>query len=206
MQQPVPSLHQPSHEVSPSCVTGLSQPDYPPGILNLDEYLVTDWESRFEEHRQVLEEEVRVRDRRVERSNMMSAGWELAKLCRAYIRENSSSWRGEEEERRKKRDKERKRLEKKQRAEEQKLGFKKKTIQKKISDTLRELPALKGREILEDNLKQRRFQMREMKENLWKWRGRKPGKMEETKQPTQTDLEEKLRIVEEMLIMSRKEK
>ena len=59
---------------------------------------------------------------------------------------------------------------------------------------------------MEDDHKQRRFQMREMKENLWKWRGRKPGKMEETKQPAQTDLEEKLRIVEEMLAMSRKEK
>ena len=59
---------------------------------------------------------------------------------------------------------------------------------------------------MEDDLKQRRFQMREMKENLCKWGGRKPGKMEETKQPAQTDLEEKLRIVEEMLAMSRKEK
>ena len=43
--------------------------------------------------------------------------------------------------------------------------------------------------------------MREMKENLWKWR--KPEKMEETKQPAKTDLEEKLRIAEEMLAMSR---
>ena len=79
-------------------------------------------------------------------------------------------------------------------------------MQKKISDTLRELPAVKGRAILEDDLRQKRFQMREMKENLWKWRGRKSGKIEETMEPAQTDLEEKLRIAEEMLAMSRKEK
>ena len=64
-----------------------------------------DWESKFEEHKRILEEEDRVREMRIEKSDRMRRSWKLAKMCRDFIRENSNNWRGEEEERRKKREK-----------------------------------------------------------------------------------------------------
>ena len=82
-----------------------------------------DWESKFEEHRRILEEEDREREKRIEKSDRMGRSWKLAKLCRDFIRKNSNNWRGEEEERRKKREKEREKVNQKQRAEEQKLAF-----------------------------------------------------------------------------------
>ena len=110
------------------------------GKLNQNKDLIIDWESRFKEHKEILEEEARVRESRLVKSDIMRASWDLARLCREYIRENSKSWRGEEEERRKKREKEKERLENKQRVEEQKQTFKQKLTQKKIMDTMQKLP------------------------------------------------------------------
>ena len=54
--------------------------------LNMDEDLLIDWESKFEEHMKILEEEKKKkRDERLEMSVKMRAGWELTRLCRDYI-------------------------------------------------------------------------------------------------------------------------
>ena len=82
-----------------------------------------DWESKFAEHQKILEDEKRERDERLELSGKMRAGWELARMCREYIQENSNSWRGEEEERRKKREKERERDTERQKAVEQRRSI-----------------------------------------------------------------------------------
>ena len=80
--------------------------------------------------------------------------------------------------------------------------------QRKITDTIQEIPHRERKSIEEDDLRQRRFQMREMKENLWKWRGRKPEKKkaEETAESELKKLEEKLRKLEELLMLTRREK
>jgi hypothetical protein len=183
------------------------RPEYPSGRLNLEEDMVIDWESKFEEHKRILEEEARTREERIEKSDRMRAGWELAKMCREYIRENSNSWRGEAEATRKQREKERHKMAQKLRAEEQKMAFKQKMTQKKITDTLQEIPHREREPFVEDDLRQRRFQMREMKENLWKWRGNKSEKKtEETAESEQKQLEEKLRQLEDLLKLTRREK
>ena len=74
-----------------------------------------------------MEEERRNREERMKRSEKIKAGWDLAKLCKEYIQENSNSWRGEEEERRKKKkEKEWEREAKKQKALDTKMVTKNK--------------------------------------------------------------------------------
>ena len=62
--------------------------------------------------------------------------------------------------------------------------------------------------VLEEDVRQRRFQMREMKENLWKWRGKKTSKRfeNETEESKQRKLEEKLKDLKNLLEQSRRDK
>ena len=63
--------------------------------LGLDEDLVYDWAKIFEAHSKIVEEERRVRAERLDRADKLNASWELARLCKEYIRQNSNSWRAE---------------------------------------------------------------------------------------------------------------
>ena len=138
-----------------------------------------------------MEEERREREERIEKSEKMKAGWNLAKLCSEYIKENSNSWRGEEQERKKKKQKEREREAQKDKALEMQKATKSRLTQKKITDILRKVPYMEQSKVLEDDQKQRRFQMKEMKENLWKWRGGKQQRRaeEETEEQKLNSLE-----------------
>ena len=58
--------------------------------------------------------------------------------------------------------------------------------------------------VLEEDVRQRRFQMREMKENLWKWRGKKTSKRFENE--TEKSKQRKLKDLKNLLEQSRRDK
>ena len=83
-----------------------------------------------------------------------------------------------------------------------KMNFKVKMNQKKLTDMIEELPHQEKIKCKEEDERQKRFELREMKANIWKWRGRKEkGKKEEkkTRQETLEDLEDNIKKIEELL-------
>ena len=159
------------------------------GKINLPEDK-TDWEKKLGEHRKTLELEEEERRKRIQTRQKLENSWELAKLCRSFIRENSKNWKGDLEENRKKREKETEREERKMRAEKKRGETLKKLTQKKITDTLRKLPAKERENIRQEEDKLRRLEIKEMKE-----KGRKKEERKQEKGNLKRRIGEKIRNI-----------
>ena len=120
------------------------------------------------------QEEDRNRSMRIERRQQLEKSWELAKLCREYKRENGRKWEGEMQDRRKRREKDLAKEERKNLAREKKENTLKKLVQKKIETSKENLNEADKKKMLELEEKKRRLELKETKENLWKWREKKP--------------------------------
>ena len=69
-----------------------------------------DWEGKMAAYEKELKEEEAIRKRKKEKAEKREKGWELMKLCKKYIEENSKEWKDEEESRNIKRDAEEKKI------------------------------------------------------------------------------------------------
>ena len=170
--------------------------------LRLPSDKIIDWPSIFEEHKSRLEEEEKERKRRIKKKEDQEKSWELAKLCREYIRDNSKKWTGEIEDKRKKREKEIAKKERKSLAREKKENTMKNLVQKKIIASTSNLSKEDKKKIFEIEDRKRRLELKEMKENLWRWREKKPGKKKESakeEKKTRKELEDRLRLIEEKI-------
>ena len=132
-----------------------------------------DWQARRQEILKRLEEEEEERSRRLEKAQRLNRSWELMRLCKEYIRENSNKWVDREDEE----EKARKREEQRQKALNKKEEFKKKHENKmkmqKITDLLTKIPMEEARKIEMDIKRKERNELKEIKENVWKkWRGK----------------------------------
>jgi hypothetical protein len=166
--------------------------------LNLPREKIVDWESIFERHKQELEREEKQRRERIETARKLETGWELARVCRSYIQTYSKNWKSENEEREKWRKKKGEKQERKRKANEKTETFQTKQLQKKITETLKQLPAREREKALFEEERKRKFELKEMKENLWK-KWRKEGKeMKETESEKQK-LERNLKKLEKIL-------
>jgi hypothetical protein len=177
-----------------------------PMTINLPKEKIIDWEVIFEEHKRDLEKEERVRRERLTKADKMTKSWELAALCKTYIRENSNIWKGEMEEKRKLKEK----LEAKEKriedSERKKNDCRMNLTQKKITETLMKLPLQKRNTFLEKSEENRRKELQEVKENLWKqWRNKKPDKKKKEEKRILETLEEKLKKLEILLELAKKE-
>ena len=108
----------------------------------------------------------------------------------------------------KKKQKESEREAQKDNALEMKRATKNRLTQPKITDILRKVPYMEKSKVLEDEQRKRRFQLKEMNENLWKWRGEKQQKRaeEETEEQKLSSIEDKLKELEDILEQTRREK
>ena len=85
---------------------------------------------------------------------------------------------------------------------------KKNLTQRKITETLEKIPYMEKSKVLEDEQRQRRFQLNETKEKLWKWRGKKQNRRveDETEEQKLSRLQDKLKELEDLLEQTRREK
>ena len=180
-------------------------PQEVPTTLNLPDEKITDWPKIFADHLQRLREEENVKKMRLEKKNLLEKSWELAKLCREFIRENSKKWAGELEERRKKREKEIAKEERKQIASEKKEKTLTRLVQKKIQTCMQNLSESDRNKIKMQEDKRRKVELKEMKENLWKRREVMKKKDHRREDLTRQALEEKLRTLEEKILERKRE-
>ena len=64
-----------------------------------DDFECIDWEKGIKEQWEKIDKEVRETDNRVEKAAMKKASWDLFRVCRSYIQENSKSWKENKKER-----------------------------------------------------------------------------------------------------------
>jgi hypothetical protein len=197
-------LEKPRQEEKPS-KENLGQEE--PGKLNLPPELIFDWEKILKKRREEIEEEEKIRRDRITRAEKVHKSWELARICKEYIVNNSKSWKSEKIEREKMRKRQEEREEQKIKAAEKRETFQTGLIQKKILETLKRLPAREREETLRKNERERIFELREIKSNIWKkWRGNEKSRQE--KMPPEDEkkkLEENLNKLEETLARVKQE-
>ena len=103
----------------------------------------------------------------------MEKSWQLMRECRDYIKENSSTWRKEEMERRKIREKEERLGRAKAKQEAVRNAGEKRLKEKKIDEFMRKLPRVEKKMIEAEDRRKDAVIMKEFEENLWrKWRGK----------------------------------
>ena len=130
-----------------------------------------DWESNLKEYKRKLEEEDRLRKMKKEKADKLSKGWELMRACRDYIEENSKTWNNEEELRRQKKDEEEKKMERLRQAAIKKGRAKENEVQRKITETWKKIPQNEKEIFVESENREKRREMRNIRENMWKkWR------------------------------------
>ena len=86
--------------------------------------------------------------------------WELVRLCRQYIQENSKVWKDEEEMRRVEKDKEEKRLERLRELARKKRKIREAIVHRKITDTLHSLPKEEREKVEKEEKDGKRKEMR----------------------------------------------
>ena len=160
------------------------------------------WDARLKEREEEIRREEDVRQERIKKSKRLEQSWELLRLCREIMAEEGHNWKISKERREKEREQKRTRDERLERANKQKEETLKKLEtrerQSKITETLGKLPENR-RILVERELdKERRVNLKEAREEVWKkWRQSK-GKVRMNPKVGRdnNDLEEKLKKVE----------
>ena len=161
-----------------------------------------EWDAKIKKREEEIELEEKTRQERMSKQRRLERSWDLLKLCREMMREEGYNWKISRERREEERRKQEEKAERLQRAAKQKEKFDErmevKKKQQKITETLGKLP-INRRILLERDLeKERRLDLKEAKEEIWKrWRltkGRR--KTNPHKNIDRSSLENKLEKVE----------
>ena len=139
------------------------------------------------------------------KAEMLIWSWELAQLCKEFLKKYEGEWDEGKERALARRDN----LEKEKRLEiviEKKSEIEKKKMQTKIIFQERNL-SVKGRDLWKNvektEKRKERLELAEMKENLWKWRGggreKTKKSLERKKEIAQEELENKLEKLTKIL-------
>ena len=134
----------------------------------------------------------------------MEKSWELLRICRTFIKENSKTWQDDDTNREKERQKEEKKRERLNKVAEKKETLKQNLLQRKITDSLKKLPPKEREKYGRDEERKRKIELKEVKENIWKkWRN-PAGKEQHAKQQLEKNenienLESKLSRIDEII-------
>ena len=170
------------------------------------EIINIDWEKRIQDQEEKAREQEIVRKERLELAERLEKGWELIRLSVSFIKENSPAWEKTKERKIEERKLEIEKSERLEIAELKKRKAQEKDIKDKIMEKMKILPQEKVKEMESNEERERRLDLKEAKENLWrKWR--KGNRLKEPR-PTSSkeQLELKLKKIETMLIAINKEK
>ena len=137
-------------------------------------------------------EEELERIRRIEKARRLSKSWELMRLCKEYIQENSSRWMGREDEEEKERKREERRLKAGGKKEESRRKQEEKKKVQKITDLLAKIPVVEAQRIEIEVKRRERNELKEIKENIWKkWRGKSEVLKRKEKIPREIEILDK---------------
>ena len=129
---------------------------------------LVDWEEIFKNH---IAETRRLENERIEkkeRSEKKEKIWELLRECTRFLKENEKTWKIEEHDRKSERQQKEDKNKRLQIAKSKTSNFQTRTIQQKITQTLKLLPEHERRKVLAEEEKRRKFELREAKINMWK--------------------------------------
>ena len=158
---------------------------------------------KFKEHRAKIEKMEKEKEDRINLAERKTQSWELLRLCRKEIKENSSIWK----ERKLEREEERNKLERLQKAKMKKKVFREKQLENKLMKSWLQLPEKEKIKYREKEEKERRLEFQETKQNLYRWRQRE-GTMKTNKgkkKNRETTTEEKIENIQEILERIREE-
>ena len=179
------------------------------GPLETVEILEFDYVKHVKEHEEKEKKEEEKRKTRIEIAARMEKSWELMRCLKEIIKENSPNWETSKEKREKERIEAEKKAERKEKAREKKEKTMNNFVQKKITDALYKLPEKERNELKDEEIKVKRLELKEAKENVWKkWRNKKEKNDKQIeKNKTKTEiLELKLDKIEKALEKIREEK
>ena len=128
----------------------------------------TDWEEQIEEHKNQIVQEEQTAQNLVEKENNSESSWELMKLCREYLEENSSEWA----KRREQRQNEKNRLERLEKAGILSRKAKMRELENNIEKGFEKLPRNEQEKIKQKEKRKKLLELKEAKEDLWKLKGR----------------------------------
>ena len=167
--------------------------------LDMEKYEVWDWEEAMKNHRRKLEEERAKREERLEEHEKKRKHWELAKVCKSYLEENNKNWAT----RRRDRELERQKIERLEVTKRRKTDIKEKMLERKVTEEKEMLPRREKEMIEIEERKVRRLEIQEVKDTLWKLKGREKKYEKKSEYVQQLEniqnLEEKLEKIQEVL-------
>ena len=139
---------------------------------NTTEYEVIDWDEKIRIHRKEIEREESEDEERRERAAKKEKSWELLRLCKKYILENGRTWKINKEDRQDELKKNIRLI----KVAEKKEEMRKNLIQKKLTECWLQLPEKEKHKFRGEEERRKRLELKEVKENLWKWRTRQDKK------------------------------
>ena len=161
-------------------------------------------------YRRKLEREEKEKNLRMEKAKNLEKGWELLRLCRDFVREHTDEWsEGQEINKMNKlsTQEEGRKLERLAKCEREREKFKSKAIDGKIMVALEALPVGERENFLAEEERERRREMRSIKENLWKkWRNRREGTVHKGGEEREFEKSEKENWLEKVEKNNRKDK
>ena len=125
-----------------------------------------DWEEKLRNHKEKIEKETEERERRLKRKEDKEKSWELYRLCKNYLEENSEDWGKRKM----------KRIEDKNRQERLQLAKCKQKkgqinfIKEKIEIGMERIPLEERKKMEENEKKEERLEIQKTKQDLWKLR------------------------------------
>ena len=145
------------------------------------------------------EEEERIQ--KIEKAQRLSRGWELNKLCREIIKENTKNW-DERDEKVEKERMEKERNDQIEKAKNKQRKFReKRENNRKITELLESIPEVEAKKIEKEVKKRENLELNTMRKNIWrKWRGKAKIEERRTRIPMENEkLKEKLDEIEKLV-------
>ena len=158
--------------------------------LDMENFEVMDWDAEMKKHLDNIKKEEEKRNKLLEEKEKQEKSWELAKLCRKFLEENSKEWQRKKKARDSEKEK-RTRLEKVKwkRREEKVIEMK-----DNLAREMEMIPKDTRDRMMEEEMREKRLEMTRTKKELWSLKSRE--KKFKRKSPLVKILEE-MREVEE---------
>ena len=139
-----------------------------------DRFEIYDWEKKLADYRRGIEKEELEKNLRVEKARKMEKSWELLRMCRDFMRENAREWSEKRDLEEKRKSEEERKADRLEKCSREKEKLQKKIVEEKISAALRSLPREERERYIAEEEKEKRIEMKTIKENIWKkWRNRR---------------------------------
>ena len=154
------------------------------------------WEEKIRKYRMEIEKEERENEERRERASKKEKSWELLRLCKHYINENGRSWKTLGDERLVEMQEVSKKQERLRKVSRKKEEMREKLTQKKLTESWLKIPEREREKFRSEEERKKRLEIKEVKENLWRWRAKKKETASKGKKEKMDEMEDKISRLE----------